>query len=159
MGHRRFELSAGLHWLFGDRCETFSRLRSVQATGLQSLLCRCDDASKRRQPLALIRASFEREPRRAPGGLSTGILPDVFSIYSAQTRTRREALQIIALVSALIIVLREVGLTANNNFSRFAFAFAFLFPPLHSALHWGQPTPLLLLLLVASWASARRGWT
>jgi hypothetical protein len=69
-----------------------------------------------------------------------------------------EALQIIALISALTIVLREIGRTATNTFIRLAFAFAFLFPPLHSALHWGQPTPLLLLLLVGSWACARRGW-
>jgi glycosyl transferase family 87 len=69
-----------------------------------------------------------------------------------------EALQIIALISALTLVLREIGRTANNTFTRLAFAFAFLFLPLHSALHWGQPTPLLLLLLVGSWACARRGW-
>lgn len=69
-----------------------------------------------------------------------------------------EVLQIIALISALTIVLSEIGPTANNNFMRFALAFAFLFPPLHSSLHWGQPTSLLLLLLVGSWACARRGW-
>lgn len=67
-----------------------------------------------------------------------------------------EVLQIIALISALTIVLREIGRTATNTFIRLAFAF--LFPPLHSALHWGQPTALLLLLLVGSWACARRGW-
>jgi hypothetical protein len=92
--------------------------------------------------------------------------PPAFSLmFSPLCRLRRatahriwEALQIIALISALTIVLREIAPTANNNFKRFAFAFAFLFPPLHSSLHWGQPTSLLLLLLVGSWACARRGW-
>jgi Glycosyltransferase family 87 len=91
--------------------------------------------------------------------------PAFYLMFSPLTRVRGEparwiweGLQIVALISALIIVLREVGLAANKTLIAFAFAFAFLFPPLHSALHWGQPTPLLLLLLVASWASARRGW-
>jgi Glycosyltransferase family 87 len=108
---------------------------------------------------------FEPPPKESLGERQVGYPPAFYLMFSPFTRLRPEpahwiweALQIIALVSALIIVLREVGLTANNNFIRFAFAFAFLFPTLHSALHWGQPTPLLLLLLVASWASARRGW-
>lgn len=68
-----------------------------------------------------------------------------------------ETLQFFCLVSALIITLHEVGAAASGNFVRSAFAFAFLFPPLQNAIHWGQPTPLLLLLLVASWSCARGG--
>lgn len=67
-----------------------------------------------------------------------------------------QALQVSCLIFALLIALNEIG-AATGNFARCAFAFAFLFPPLQSALHWGQPTPLLLLLLVASWSCARRG--
>jgi hypothetical protein len=94
-----------------------------------------------------------------------GYPPAFYLLFSPLCRFRPatahwlwEALQIIALISALTIVLREIGRTATNTFIRLAFAFSFLFPPLHSALHWGQPTPLLLLLLVGSWACARRGW-
>jgi len=108
---------------------------------------------------------FEPPSKESLEERQEGYPPAFYLMFSLFTRLRPEpahciweALQIIALVTALIIVLREVGLTANSNSTRFAFAFAFLFPPLHSALHWGQPTPLLLLLLVASWASARRGW-
>ncbi|HJU28842.1 MAG TPA: glycosyltransferase family 87 protein [Candidatus Binataceae bacterium] len=68
-----------------------------------------------------------------------------------------EALQFASLIFALLIALTEIGAGAAGNFARGAFAFAFLFPPLQSALHWGQPTPMLLLLLVASWSCARRG--
>jgi Glycosyltransferase family 87/NAD(P)H-binding len=68
-----------------------------------------------------------------------------------------ESLQIACLVAALIITLHEIGATASGNFVRSVFAFAFLFPPLQNAIHWGQPTALLLLLLVASWSCARGG--
>jgi hypothetical protein len=104
-------------------------------------------------------------PTDVDEGRQVGYPPAFYFMFSPLCRFRPaaahwlwEVLQIIALVSALAIVLREIGRTATNAFMQFAFAFAFLFPPLHSALHWGQPTPLLLLLLVGSWACARRGW-
>jgi hypothetical protein len=68
-----------------------------------------------------------------------------------------EILQLACLLAALIITLHEIGAGASGNFVRSVFAFALLFPPLHSAIHWAQPTPLLLLLLVASWSCARGG--
>jgi hypothetical protein len=103
-------------------------------------------------------------PKDVDEGHQVGYPPAFYFMFSPLCRFRPatahwlwDALQIIALVSALAILLGEIGRTAST-FIQLTFAFAFLFPPLHSALHWGQPTPLLLLLLVGSWACARRGW-
>jgi len=106
------------------------------------------------------------QPKDVKESRQVGYPPAFCLMFSVLCRFRSatahriwETLQIIALIPALTIVLREMVPTANNNFMRFAFAVAFLFPSLYSSLHWGQPTSLLLLLLlVGSWACARRGW-
>lgn len=68
-----------------------------------------------------------------------------------------EGIQIISLAAAIVIALREAGIPISSEFALCVFALSFLFPPLQTSLHYGQPTSLLLLLLVASWSQSRHG--
>lgn len=106
----------------------------------------------------------EVPPSAALPPRQVGYPPAFYLILSPLTRLRPsaaqrvwEALQVVSLIFALIIALDETTGAASGDFARYAFAFALLFPPLQSALHWSQPTPILLLLLIASWSCARRG--
>lgn len=105
-------------------------------------------------------------PKRVGIAVSSQIAypPAFYFMFSPLCRLRPstahwvwEYFQIVFLTAALTILLYEIGAMKSGDFKVFAFAFAYLFPPLHSALHWGQPTTLLLLLLVGSWASERHG--
>ncbi|HZP45591.1 MAG TPA: glycosyltransferase family 87 protein [Candidatus Binataceae bacterium] len=66
-----------------------------------------------------------------------------------------ELAQVLSLLAAVALVLRESDVATGYGFACLAFAFALIFPPFQTAIHYGQPTPLLLLLLVGSWVMAR----
>src|SRR6266478_4721708 len=81
------------------------------------------------------RVSEFSPPKEVDEGHQVGYPPAFYFIFSPLCRFRPatahwlwEALQIIALISTLAIVLREIGRTATNTVIQLAFASAFLFP-------------------------------
>jgi alpha-1,2-mannosyltransferase len=62
-----------------------------------------------------------------------------------------------SLIAALLITLCEVRPVIDSELVLYTFAVAFAFPPFQTSIHYGQPTALLLLLLIAAWSRSRRG--
>ncbi len=90
--------------------------------------------------------------------------PAFFLLMSPLTRLPQKAaywtwqtVQIVSLAAALWLALSELGPVPDRRFALSMLALAFLFPPVYTSLHWGQPTCLLLLLLIGSWRFSRRG--
>lgn len=68
-----------------------------------------------------------------------------------------QAIQIAALICAVLIALREAAPGWRGETIAGAVALAFLFPQTYGSLYDSQPTGLLMLMLIGAWRLERRG--